>query len=90
MNNNISDIQNYEAIISELTNTRDTIKINTERAIKKTRDHTRLPLDQIKQKAIYTGQQIQNTSDASISTIQTHIDKLLKSMVDFQNDFEIH
>ena len=88
MNDKKSDIQNYEAIISELTNTRDTIKKNTEKAIKKTRDYTKLLLDQIKQKSIDTEQQIQNTSDASISTLQTYIDKLLKRVVDFQNDFE--
>ena len=88
MNDKKSDIQNYEAIISELTNTRDTIKNNTEKAMKKTRDQTKLLLDQIKQKSIDTEQQIQNTSHASISTIQTHIDKLLKRVVDFQNDFD--
>ena len=88
MDDKKSDIRNYEAIISELTNTRDTIKNNTEKAIKKTRDHTKLLLDQIKQKSIDTEQQIQNTSDASISTIQTHIDKLLKRVADFQNDFD--
>ena len=88
MNDKKSDIKNYEAIISELTNKRDTIKNNTEKAIKKTRDHTKLLLDQIKQKSIDTEQQIQNTSDASISTIQTQIDKLLKRVADFQNDFD--
>ena len=88
MNDKKSDIQNYEAIISELTNTRDTIKNNTEKAVKKTRDHTKLLLDQIKEKSIDTEQQIQNISESSISTLQTHIDKLLKRVVDFQNDFD--
>ena len=88
MNDKKSDIKNYEAIISELTNKRDTIKNNTEKAIKKTRDHTKLLLDQIKQKSIDTEQQMQNTSDASISTLQTQIDKLLKRVADFQNDFD--
>ena len=52
MNDKKSDIQNYKAMVAELTNTVDTIKNSTEKAMKKTRDHTKLLLDQIKHKSI--------------------------------------
>ena len=83
-----SQIQNYEAMIAGLTKTRETMKSNTENEIKKTRKHTKLLLDKIKQKSINIEQQIKNTSDASISTLQIHMDKLLKHVADLQSDVD--
>ena len=88
MNDKQSDIQNHDAMIAELTKTRDTIKHNTDKEIKKTREHTQLLLDKIKHKSTTVEQHIKNTGDASISIFQTHIDKLLKSRAELQNDFK--
>ena len=88
MNDKQSDIQNYDAMIAELTKTRDTIKHNTDKEIKKTREHTQLLLDRIKHKSTAIEQHIKTTGDASIFTLQTHIGKLFKSRADLQNDFK--
>ena len=88
INDKQSEIQKYEVMIAGLTQTRETIKNNTEKEIKKTRERTKLLLDKIRQKSADTEHQIKNTSDVSISTLQKHIGKLLKHVADLQNDVD--
>ena len=88
MNDKQSEIQNYEAMIAELAKTRETMKTNTEKEIKKTREHTKLFIDKIKQKSVEIEQQIKNTSYASIYTLEKHIAKLLKHVADLQSDVD--
>ena len=88
MNDKQSDIQNHDAMIAEIKKTRDTIKHNTDKEIMKTREHTQLLLDKIKHKSTTVERDIKDTGDASIFILQTHLDKLLKSRADLQNDLK--